>query len=143
VVILATTSTTPILWPGDFAAALIISLGADSVHSMNSMRIGRSTADLFVDTMTRSVMGDLRAWLAAAFCTRRESHRPDHGAAQTTRVTDPAPALHQHWLGLFDNLTLGYLLTRWFNGVRALFSCCYVRCVTLQEKRALPIKPWK
>jgi ornithine cyclodeaminase/alanine dehydrogenase-like protein (mu-crystallin family) len=112
VLILATTSTTPLYGPEDFATTLVISLGADSDTQHELDAHWAQHADLFVDTMDSQRYGDLHAWLAAGLvCTADLTDMID-----VLRRPPAAPTRTRVFIStgsaLFDNLTLGYLLTR-------------------------------
>lgn len=111
VLILATTSSTPIYGPEDFTAALVISLGADSDTQHELHAHWATHADLFVDTLDSQRYGDLRAWLAAGLvrtadlCDLISALRKPPAAATRPKVFISTGS------ALFDNLTLGYLLS--------------------------------
>lgn len=112
VLILATTSTTPLYGPEDFATALVISLGADSDTQHELDAHWAEHADLFVDTMDSQRYGDLHAWIVAGLMRTEDLtdligvlREPPAEATRTRAFISTGSAL-------FDNLTLGYLLTR-------------------------------
>ena len=111
VLILATTSATPLYGPRDFAAALVVSLGADSdaQHELDSH--WAQHADLFVDTMDSQRYGDLHAWLAAGLVRAADLTDPIEVLRRPPAAPTRTRAFISTGSALFDNLTLGYLLT--------------------------------
>lgn len=109
--VLATTSTSPLCAPDSCDAKLVISLGADSEdqHELHPSWVG--AADLYTDTMDSLHFGDLLAWQSAGlvaekdvadlFCILRDG--PQAGSRRRLFISTGS--------ALFDNLTIGYLLT--------------------------------
>ncbi|VAV84982.1 hypothetical protein MNBD_DELTA01-9 [hydrothermal vent metagenome] len=116
VLILATTSTTPVCSPPGPGANLIISLGADTDHQQELAPEWAGVADIFVDTDDCVRFGDIRAWQKAGLIPVGQkitgllellrNGAPSAGAAKKQRVFISTGS------ALFDNLTIGYLLGR-------------------------------
>lgn len=112
VVVIATTSTVPICSPHGLRANLVVSLGADTDYQRELDPAWAALADIFVDTQDCARFGDLRAWQATGligsenlvdlFDLLREG-APDTGRPRVFVSTGSA---------LFDNLAIGYLLSR-------------------------------
>lgn len=111
VVVLATTSSTPLCAPPAWNARLVVSLGADIDEQSELDRRWARAADLYVDSLDSLRFGDLRNWLDAGLITAeqvtdlqavlRKGHAPSSGRPRVFVSTGSA---------LFDNLTIGYLL---------------------------------
>ncbi len=113
VLVLATTSTEPICSPHDTNANLTISLGADTDYQRELDPAWATVADIFVDTLDCARFGDLNSWREA-------------GLIDTSRLTDLFQLLRDGVAdgsnrprvfvstgsALFDNLSIGYLLTK-------------------------------
>ena len=110
VVVLASTSRTPLSSPPGWGASLIVSLGADTDTQSELDLAWARCADLYCDTLDALRFGDLRAWI-------------ESGLADPAGVTDllqvyrrPPPASDRPRVfvstgsALFDNLTARYLL---------------------------------
>lgn len=113
VVVLATTSSTPLCAPPAWGARLVVSLGADIDEQSELDRRWAKEADLYVDSLDSLRFGDLRHWLDAGLITAeqvtdlqavlRKEHAPSSDRPRVFVSTGSA---------LFDNLTIGYLLER-------------------------------
>lgn len=112
VVVLATTSTTPVCAPPAWGAGLVISLGADIDLQTELDPAWADAADIFVDTIDSTRFGDLKAWLAqglidiaaiADFSALLAAEKTTSEAGRTRLFVSTGSAL-------FDNLTLEYLL---------------------------------
>ncbi|MFA7318911.1 MAG: hypothetical protein WC029_15415 [Sulfuricella sp.] len=113
VLVLATTSTEPICSPHGTNAGLIISLGADTDYQRELDSTWAKVADIFVDTQDCTRFGDLNSWREAGlidtaslvdlFQLLRDG-APDDSARRRVFVSTGS--------ALFDNLTIGYLLSR-------------------------------
>jgi len=111
--VLATTSAEPIYGPDDFLAETVISVGADTDWQRELDPRLAQDANIFVDTLDSVRYGDLHHWIGA-------------GRVSTDEVTDlltllrtpPVRPYRQQRLfistgsALFDNLSIGYLLSR-------------------------------
>jgi len=112
-VILATTSTAPVCHRGDFEARLVVSLGADSVSQHELAADFANTSTIYVDTRDSVRYGDLNAWIAAGLVA--EESLVDmldlmrNGAAERR---DGPRLFVSTGTALFDNLTVGYLLSQ-------------------------------
>jgi ornithine cyclodeaminase/alanine dehydrogenase-like protein (mu-crystallin family) len=105
-VIVATTSTQPLLHPDDTSAATVISLGADTDVQRELYPAWRQAADLHVESFDSLRYGDLKHWgvppnevteLSRLFTSGRQAAR-DRAVFISTGSA------------LFDNLAIGYLL---------------------------------
>ena len=112
VVVIATTSTTPVASPPCWGANLVVSLGADTNTQSELDPAWTRFADLYCDTPDSLRFGDLRAWSeeglvdAAAVPDLLETFRgppADSGRPRVFISTGSA---------LFDNLTVRYLVER-------------------------------
>lgn len=113
VLVLATTSTTPICGPDEVDAGLVVSLGADTDCQSELDSAWATVADIYVDTQDCLRFGDLRAWRQAGllagpapldlFDLLRSGGPAVSGRRRLFISTGSA---------LFDNLTIGYLLQR-------------------------------
>jgi ornithine cyclodeaminase/alanine dehydrogenase-like protein (mu-crystallin family) len=111
--VLATTSSEPVYGPDDFFAETVISVGADTDWQRElDPRLARE-ADLFVDTLDSVRYGDLRDWIGAGLLS------PDRLTDLLTLIRTPPAKLDRPrrlfistGSALFDNLTIGYLLSR-------------------------------
>lgn len=112
IVVLATTSETPVASPPAWGANLIVSLGSDTDTQSELDPAWARYADLYCDTLDSLRFGDLRAWI-------------EMGQIDATAVTDllavyrnrvPASERPRVFVStgsaLFDNLTARYLLDR-------------------------------
>lgn len=113
VLVLATTSTEPICSPLGTNANLIISLGADTDYQRELDSTWAKVADIYVDTQDCARFGDLNSW-------------QEKGLIETSSLVDLFQLLRNGELcdtnrprvfvstgsALFDNLTIGYLLTK-------------------------------
>lgn len=113
VLVLATTSTESICSPHGTNANLIISLGADTDYQRELDSAWAKVADIFVDTQDCARFGDLNSW-------------QEEGLIDTSSLVDLFQLLRNRELrdtsrprvfvstgsALFDNLTIGYLLTK-------------------------------
>lgn len=110
VVVLATTSDSPVASPPGWGANLIVSLGADIDAQSELDPVWARYADLYCDTLDSLRFGDLRSWI-------------ERGLADATAVSDllgayraPPPASERPRVfistgsALFDNVTARYLL---------------------------------
>jgi ornithine cyclodeaminase/alanine dehydrogenase-like protein (mu-crystallin family) len=111
-VVVATTSARPVYGPDDFAAETVISVGADTDWQRElDPRLTRD-ADIFVDTLDSVSYGDLSAWIDAGLVSA------DRLTDLLTLIGDPPTFLGRRRLfistgsAMFDNLTIGYLLSR-------------------------------
>lgn len=112
VLVLATNSATPMAAPEDVDAKFVVSVGADS-ESQRELPSAWAAGDVYVDTLDSVRVGDLRAWLAEGVITSdqivdllgvlRAGPSPSTGRPRIFISTGSA---------LFDNLTIGYLLSR-------------------------------
>lgn len=105
-VIIATTSTRPLLHPARTPAVTVISLGADTDEQRELDPAWRQEADLFVESLDSLRYGDLKHWgvsptevteLSRLFTSGRQAAR-DRSVFISTGSA------------LFDNLAIGYLL---------------------------------
>ncbi len=114
ILILATTSTTPICSPPLLGADLIISLGADTDYQTELSSKWAGLADIFVDTKDCLRFGDLRMWKEKGLLPSdqkipelldllREDPKP-------ADITGKQKLFVSTGSALFDNLTIGYLL---------------------------------
>ena len=115
VVILATTSASPVCSPPGHGADLVVSLGADTDFQSELDPAWASVSDIFVDTMDSARFGDLGAWLKAGLIS--EDRLVDlFGAIRTisngAEMTGRQKVFVSTGSALFDNLTIGYLLER-------------------------------
>lgn len=112
-VVIATTSGTPVYGLEDTPAATVISLGADTTWQHELDPGLAENAAIYVDTLDSVRYGDLHAWIAAGLVAvedlvdllsllRRGVTQAD-GRRRLFISTGSA---------LFDNLTVGYLLSR-------------------------------
>jgi len=113
VLVLATTSTEPISSPHGSNANLTISLGADTDYQRELDSTWAKVADIFVDTQDCTRFGDLNSWRKAGlidtaslvdlFQLLRDGASDDSARRRVFVSTGSA---------LFDNLTIGYLLSK-------------------------------
>lgn len=113
VLVLATTSTEPVCCPDETNANLIVSLGADTDYQRELDSAWANAADIFVDTQDCAHFGDLNSWqegglidtakLTDLFQLLRDGVPDDSDRPRVFVSTGSA---------LFDNLTIGYLLTQ-------------------------------
>jgi ornithine cyclodeaminase/alanine dehydrogenase-like protein (mu-crystallin family) len=105
-VIVATTSTRPILHPAKTSAVTVISLGADTDEQRELDPAWRQVADLFVESIDSLRYGDLKHWgvtpsevtdLSGLLSSGRQASRERSVFISTGSA-------------LFDNLAIGYLL---------------------------------
>jgi ornithine cyclodeaminase/alanine dehydrogenase-like protein (mu-crystallin family) len=112
VVVLATTSTTPMCAPPGWNAGLVISLGADIDLQTELDPAWADAADLYVDTMDTTRFGDLKAWLSQGLIDIATitdfSTLLTNGLAKNN--TDRPRLFVSTGSALLDNLTLEYLL---------------------------------
>ena len=112
VLILCTTSQTPIYSTTDFKADLIVSVGADIDSQRELDNSWAQAASLFVDTYDSSRYGDIKSW------TENNLIGPESITDLFSLIMDPKMLENNHWprifistgTALFDNLTLSYLL---------------------------------
>lgn len=112
VVVIATTSTTPVCAPPAWHASLVISLGADIDLQTELEPAWSQAADIYVDTMDTTRFGDLKAWLSQGLINNADisdfsvllSDGPKPTVANRPRLFVSTGS------ALFDNLTLEYLL---------------------------------
>lgn len=122
IVILATTSATPVCAPPGDGAGLVISLGADADFQSELDPAWASVADIFVDTSDSARFGDLHAWLKAGLITE-ESIKDLFGViASGVRQTGRQRVFVSTGSALFDNLTIGYMLESAAQGQGALMD---------------------
>jgi ornithine cyclodeaminase/alanine dehydrogenase-like protein (mu-crystallin family) len=116
VLILATTSTTPICSPPGLGANLIVSLGADTDYQAELSPQWASLADIFIDTKDCLRFGDIQTW-------KKKGVLPSDkkilglldllGEGDATSCPDKKQRVFvSTGSALFDNLTIGYLLDR-------------------------------
>jgi len=107
-VVVATTSTRPLLHPASTSAVTVISLGADTDEQRELAPAWRQEADLFVESIDSLRYGDLKHWgvrpsevteLSGLFKSGRQVSR-DRSVFISTGSA------------LFDNLAIGYLLEK-------------------------------
>lgn len=110
VVVLATTSRTPLASPPGWGASLVVSLGADTDTQSELDPAWAHSADLYCDTLDTLRFGDLRAWVESGLTDPA-------GVTDLLRVyRSPPPASDRPRVfvstgsALFDNLTARYLL---------------------------------
>jgi len=113
VLVLATTSTEPVCSPHGTNANLVVSLGADTDCQRELDPAWSSAADIFVDTQDCARFGDLNSWqekglidtakLVDLFQLLRDGVADDSDRPRVFVSTGSA---------LFDNLTIGYLLSK-------------------------------
>lgn len=109
IVLLATTSREPLCDPQQTAAALIISVGADTDFQHELAPAWPAQADIFVDTMDTLAYGDLKAWGKGAHAGVTDLLtllRDGVGSSQKRRLFISTGS------ALFDNLTIAYLLNQ-------------------------------
>jgi ornithine cyclodeaminase/alanine dehydrogenase-like protein (mu-crystallin family) len=112
VVVLATTSETPVANPPAWGANLVISLGADTDTQSELAPAWARSADIYCDTLDTLRFGDLRAWIEAGIADPAgitdllQVYRRPPRAAERPRVFVSTGS------ALFDNLTARYLLER-------------------------------
>jgi ornithine cyclodeaminase/alanine dehydrogenase-like protein (mu-crystallin family) len=112
VVILATTSRTPVASPPGWGANFVVSLGADTNAQSELDPAWTRFADLYCDTLDSLRFGDLRAWSdeglvdAAAVPNLLEVLRSPPADSSRPRVFISTGS------ALFDNLTARYLMER-------------------------------
>jgi ornithine cyclodeaminase/alanine dehydrogenase-like protein (mu-crystallin family) len=112
VVVIATTSETPVLSPPAWGANLVISLGADTDAQSELDTAWVRHADLYCDTPDSLRFGDLRAWVesglvkANAVTDLLDTYRAPPPATKRPRVFISTGS------ALFDNLTARYLMSR-------------------------------
>ena len=110
VVVLATTSRTPLASPPGWGANLIVSLGADTDTQSELDPAWAHSADLYCDTLDSLRFGDLRAWIEsglidpAGVTDLLQAYRRPPPASDRPRVFVSTGS------ALFDNLTARYLL---------------------------------
>ncbi len=110
VVVLATTSNTPVTSPPAWDANLIVSLGADTDTQSELGPAWSRCADIYCDTLDSLRFGDLRAWTraglvdAAAVTDLLEIYRNPPPGTRRPRVFISTGS------ALFDNLTARYLI---------------------------------
>ncbi|MBS0193707.1 MAG: hypothetical protein JSR34_05615 [Proteobacteria bacterium] len=111
VLVLATTSRTPVVAPGDTAAGLVVSLGADA-DDQSELDPGWACAPdttIYADTLDCLRFGDVRAWIASGMLPAErirellDAYRQPPSLSGRTVFVSTGSAL-------FDNLTLRYLL---------------------------------
>ncbi len=110
IVFLATTSREPLCHPQETAAALVISVGADTDFQHELAPEWPAQADIFVDTMDSLAYGDLKAWgkgkllggVTDLLTLLRDGVRP----------TQKRSLFISTGSALFDNLTIAYLLEK-------------------------------
>lgn len=112
ILVLATTSTTPVCSPSEHHAGLVISLGADIDHQSELDPAWANAADIVVDTVDTIRFGDLKAWIAAGLLDASTIY--DFNALLSGHAPQASPGRRQLFVStgsaLFDNLTLEYLL---------------------------------
>ncbi len=112
IVVIATTSDTPVASPPAWGANLVVSLGADTDAQSELDPAWARYAELYCDTLDTLRFGDLRAWI-------------ESGLADATSVADLLTVYRNQprdsrlarvfistGSALFDNLTARYLLER-------------------------------
>ena len=112
VVVLATSSRTPLCTPADCEAGLVVSVGADCDQQHELAPAWAEAADLYVDTMDSTNYGDLRQWLAAGRLRLEEltdffdlfRNGPVNRRKRAVFVSTGS--------ALFDNLTISYIIGR-------------------------------
>ncbi len=112
-VVIATTSTTPIYARDDFPARVVVSLGADSAwqHELDPSLADSSA--LYVDTLDSVRYGDLHSWIAQNRVVTQDLTDLISLVRSGTNQDDDRPRLFiSTGSALFDNLTVGYLLSR-------------------------------
>jgi len=113
VVVLATTSTTPLFAPADLDADLVVSVGADTEEQRELASSWAQASDLYCDVLDSLRVGDLKAWqeegvvqphdLMDLLTLLKNGPRARNGKPRVFISTGSA---------LFDNLTIAYLLHR-------------------------------
>lgn len=110
VVVLATTSQTPVASPPAWGANLIVSLGADTDTQSELDPAWTRAADIYCDTLDTLRFGDLRAWIESGIVDPSgvtdllQVYRRPPAASERQRVFVSTGS------ALFDNLTARYLL---------------------------------
>jgi ornithine cyclodeaminase/alanine dehydrogenase-like protein (mu-crystallin family) len=110
VLVLATTSDTPVASPPGWGANLIVSLGADTDSQSELDPAWARSADIYCDTLDTLRFGDLRAWIEAGIADPAgvtdllQAYRRSPPASERARVFISTGS------ALFDNLTSRYLL---------------------------------
>ncbi len=111
-VVIATTSDTPVYALEDFPAGTVVSLGADTAWQRELDPGLAGDSAIYVDTLDSIRYGDLHAWIAAGLTTA--DHLIDllsllrRGVAH---AEDQRRLFISTGSALFDNLTVGYLLS--------------------------------
>lgn len=111
VLVLATTSRTPLYGADDFQAGLIVSVGADTDCQRELDEHWAQAADIYVDTLDSARYGDLRAWLRAGLL--EEAAMTDLFTllrAGRGLQTDRPRIFVSTGTAMFDNLTMAYML---------------------------------
>ena len=113
VLVLATTSTKPICSPPGLGANLIISLGADTDYQHELDPAWATVADIYVDTKDSACYGDLRIWQERGLISAQGLVE----LLDVIRGKGFKDSMRQRVFvstgsALFDNLTIGYLLSR-------------------------------
>ncbi len=109
VVVIATTSQTPVASPPGWGANLVVSLGADADTQSELDPAWARCADLYCDTLDSLRFGDLRAWIEAGIADPAgvtdllQVYRRSPPASDRPRVFISTGS------ALFDNLTARYL----------------------------------
>lgn len=116
ILILATTSTTAVCSPPGLSAGLIISLGADTDYQTELSPEWAKDSDISIDTKDCRRFGDLRMWKEKGLIsTDRKTPelldllREDRSLADST---EKQRVFISTGSALFDNLTIGYLLSK-------------------------------
>ena len=105
-VVLATTSTRPLLHPDSTSAAVVVSLGADTDDQRELDPAWRQAADLYVESVDSLRYGDLRDWGV----TPGEVTELTDIFGSGRRVSGRRSVFVSTGSALFDNLAIGYLL---------------------------------
>jgi ornithine cyclodeaminase/alanine dehydrogenase-like protein (mu-crystallin family) len=113
VAVLATISEVPIYGPDDFYAETVVSLGADTTWQRELDPSLATDCDVHVDTFDSLACGDLLEWTRKGIVAREELTDLLSLVAEAPRP----PAQRRRLFistgsALFDNLTIGYLLSR-------------------------------
>lgn len=112
ILVLATTSKSPLCHPDNFTTRLIISLGADAddQHELDPAWV--KYADIYVDTLDSVRYGDLRQWKIEKLIS--DDQLTDFISLLKNGVPPPeheTAVFISTGTALFDNITIGYLLS--------------------------------
>ena len=111
VLILCTTSATPIYSTDDFKADLIVSVGADTDSQRELDNSWAQSATLFVDSYDSARYGDIKAWMENNLIAKNSLTDLFSLISGFELIDDHRPRIFvSTGTAFFDNLTLSYLL---------------------------------